>query len=302
MNREQPLPMDVRMGIEEENPEAIAVKYIEQVSIEEREIIDVSQARALITTFNATINKDRDTMHTQDTMRKFQIVIGSKSSEEAKEHISEVAQDIHRVNETKFRSLRKSSLPDSVKSAILDINFKEGRRSAQELLQKMVDEKAEDADAVSRIINELSDKSYTEKAQAKKDKLDAEGIDVFEENDTYVAGQAIKMESDDFDQTRQLAVQKFLEGLYPDLIKKAGPLREFWAISFDDMGKPEVVAKLAKQYGEITGSDKYDEYTDAQALQEKLDKGSIGKFNLGNVIGNMSDELSDIIAEQVVSF
>lgn len=277
---EAPVVESVEKNMEERARE-IAQKYLETIPEEDRKLTDSKQVERVLWVLDQTMGSSHE-KHLFSTRDKIgnapPLVLDARYSDnpegEAKAWREFSVDPVGNSKEMdKVRIIASSSLPESIRTAMLFIILKEGDYSAVSMAKEIVD-----------------------------------GIDRDIVAEKYKSVEVVSADS-----LRQIAVRELLEGLYPDLVKseKVSFLLEIKKMDTGS-SRGEVMAML-EQYNQLVGEDapfskKFGDASNGAELLAKLKDGSIpdmGKnsrdASVRGVSSLLQKELEKVIAQKATS-
>ena len=109
--------------------------------------------------------------------------------------------------------------------------------------------------------------------------------------------------SKESDAVRITALKQMVEAVYPDFINS--PESKLWQeigdLSREDRENPETIARLARQFQELSGDAGFAEYVDHENVRKKLDLGEIEPMDLSGVPKDIQRKLQKKMAEKFVT-
>ena len=181
----------------------------------------------------------------------------------------------------KVQQIANSTLPETVRAALLSIILKEGDYPATAMAQEAVEKLEQTGD--TKALSEVREK-YSE---AKNSKM---------------------MEDKSL---RQKAARELLKGLYPDLMqsKEVTLLTAMSSMPYENQNDQNTIAAMVEQYVQLFGdaplservSAELEGATNAKEVITKIQDGSIPEFALGDVIPMLQSEIRSKIAQKATS-
>src|SRR3989344_2447048 len=109
--------------------------------------------------------------------------------------------------------------------------------------------------------------------------------------------------SQESDDVRRTALKQMVEAVYPDLLNSPEAVlwQEIGDIPTENRENPETIARLARQFQELSGDAGFAEYVDHENVRKKLDLGEIEPMDLSGVPKDIQRKLQKKMAEKFVT-
>lgn len=221
---------DTSLDAKESNPESIAKKYIDTVSEGDREITSPEQMTIILYALEGVLRGDL--VSTKDKLgnlpKGFPEAIINADRQKAIDLARAFASDpIKSAADTdKVQEIANSELPESVRRALLAIILQEGSNSAQQAFGELANRlKSNAAETITKVVESVR------------------------EDRGVVSG--------DSDNVRRAALEKFLEGVYPDLVHRKDVLllRRMESLPFEAADDPKIIADIVGKTLDAIGGD-----------------------------------------------
>ncbi|MFH1789658.1 MAG: hypothetical protein ABH832_01155 [bacterium] len=284
MSREKPgVFQHDTAGAPETNPKIIADKYIKSIPEKDKKIERPEQIKAILNALDAVREGSHVTM-TKDRIGNMPACPFDESPQEKRARILKLIQNFVQdpvttsANMDKTKYIASSDLPKSIKDAVLAIILSEGPHSAQQIFAELKKRIERDSEAdITQLILSL--------------KKDAHFI------------------SQESDNIRRSALNKFLESIYPELIKRDDVrfLQQIKALTREEKNDQQIMEKITQEAANLIGGHAFrndarrylGNSLNALELANGVKQGSINPTDI--LITPLSEEIEEFIAKDALN-
>jgi len=214
-----------------------------------------------------------DQLMTNDRMRKIAATIGdpmlSRDRATFIQGLREFSEKPTAYASGVLESYSKEGVfPESVRTQIEEVALLEGRNTLR--------------DGVAVVVEKLT--THPEITISEAIEAQAKELGSFKESDAV----------------RRTALRQMMEAVYPDILTspEAAQWSEIKNLGYEDQKNPDVIARLAVKFQELTGDASFAQYASAETIRQGVTSGAIDELDLVMVPSGISRKLQKRMAEK----